>query len=548
MAAHPWPAMLEESSKWGTVNAVFSLLAAQPVLYLFLVLGIGMAFGHVKVKGISLGAAAVLFSAIAVTAWALADGYELLVPHDVGIMGLALFAFAIGITSGPSFFHVMRTSGGIVSVMVAVFLLAALVAVATGRALGMESALIAGTFAGAITNTPALAAAGAASGDPGTATVGYSISYLFGVLGMLGFAMLALSHGKNDTDAPSPIINRTVRIEREDRPSLFEVHQEVGDKVQFSRLRRGEDGPITHPRPTDRIQRDDLLTVVGPEEDVRRTIEKLGHISSHSLMTDRRYLDFRRVTVSNPKLAGRTLEELGLEEMFGATVSRVRRGDVDVVGEPGLTLLLGDRARIVAPTSKMEAVTKFFGDSARGLSDINPVALGFGMALGLFLGQVAIPMPGGSTFSIGSAAGTLIVGLVMGRVGRIGGVTTALPHTACAVLSELGLLVFLAYAGANAGTQIAAAFSSGAWIDIFLVGFATTMTVGLGLYLAMRHLFHMGGTRLSGLLGGAQTQPAVLAFCSGRTNGDPRVALGYAMVYPVAMIAKILIAQVLGGV
>jgi len=528
------------------VNAVFSLLAEQPLIFLFLMLGIGMAFGHLKLKGVSLGAAAVLFVAIATTAWALASGYELEVPHEVGSLGLALFAFAIGITSGPNFFHVMRTSANVVLAMIAVVLLGAAVTLLLGRAFGMETAMIAGTFAGAITNTPALAAAGAASGDPATATVGYSISYVYGVIGMIGFTMLALSYGKNDTDAPSPLINRTVRIERDDDLSLLEVHSKLGEKVQFSRLRRGEDGPITHPRNTDRIYRDDLITIVGPESDVRTAIEFLGHISSHSLMTDRRYLDFRRVTISNPKIAGRTVEELGLEEKFGATVSRVRRGDIDMVGEPGLTLLLGDRARIVAPTSKMEAVSKFFGDSSRGLSDINPVALGLGLALGLFIGQIPIPIPGG-TFVIGAAAGSLIVGLLMGRVGRIGNVTTALPHTACAVLQELGLLVFLAYAGANAGKQIGSAFASGAWIQIFVVGFATTTTVGVGLYFVMRYFIKMGGTRLSGVIGGTQTQPAVLAFANNRTGADPRVALGYAMVYPVAMITKILVAQILGG-
>lgn len=529
-----------------TVDVVFNLLAQQPLLYLFLVLGIGMAFGHLRLRGVSLGAAAVLFSAIAFTAVAQQSGHDLLVPHEVGVLGLALFAFAIGITSGPSFFHVMRTSAGVVGAMVAVFVVGAGVAVATGRAFAMEPALIAGTFAGAITNTPALAAAGAASGDPATATVGYSISYLFGVLGMLGFALIALHRGQHDTDVPSPIINRTVRIERDDRLSLQEVQEHLGSKIQFSRLRRGEAGPITHPRGRDRIDRDDLLTVVGPDDDVRRAVEYLGHASSHSLMTDRRYLDFRRVTVSNPKLAGRTIDELDLEERFGATVSRVRRGDIDMIGEPDLTLLLGDRARVVAPASKMDEVSHYFGDSTRGLTDINPIALGFGMALGLFLGQLRVPL-GDDSFSIGSAAGTLIVGLLMGRVGRIGTITTALPHTACAVLSELGLLLFLAYAGANAGTQIVTAFASGAWIAILVVGMATTTTIGLGLFIIMRRVFRMGGTRLSGLLGGAQTQPAVLAFCNGRTNGDPRVALGYAMVYPVAMIAKILLAQVLGG-
>jgi len=529
------------------VPATFDLLAQQPLVFVFLMVGIGMAVGHVRVRGVALGAAAVLFAAIAVTAWALAVGVTLHVPHEVGSLGLALFAFAIGVQSGPSFFHVMRTSAGVVAAMVGVLLLGAAVAHAGGRAFGMDAALIAGTFAGAITNTPALAAAGASSGDPAGATVGYSISYLFGVIGMLGFAMLALAYGRNDTDAPSPLINRTVRIERDDRPSLAEVQQALGGKVQFSRLRRGEDGPIMHPRSTDRLDRDDLLTLVGPEDDVRTAIDHLGHLSSHSLLSDRRYLDFRRVTVSNPKLAGLTLQQLDLEDKFGATVSRVRRGDVDMVGEPGLTLLLGDRARIVAPTSRMDAISKFFGDSARGLSDINPVALGFGMALGLFLGQVAIPLPGGGTFVVGSAAGTLLVGLVMGRLGRVGPITTALPQTACAVLAELGMLLFLTYAGANAGGQITRAFTSGAWIQIFIVGFATTTTVGLGLYLVMRYAFRMGGTRLSGVLGGTQTQPAVLAFCNGRTNGDPRVALGYAMVYPVAMIAKILVAQVLGG-
>lgn len=535
------------SGERATLYKIFELLAAQPVLYLFLLVGLGMAIGHAKIKKVALGAAAVLFLAIGLTAWALATGVELEVPHDLGIMGLAVFAFAIGITSGPNFFHVMRTSLPVVVGVVVVVVLAAGVGLGLGRALDMPIALIAGTFAGAITNTPALAAAGAASGDPGTATVGYSIAYLYGVLGMIAFAMLALVHGRNDTDVPSPIINRTIRIERDDRLTLGEIRDAVGDRVQFSRLRRGEGGPITSPHATDVLHRDDLITVVGPEEDIRATIDFLGHVSSHSLLTDRRYLDFRRVTVSNPALAGRTIAELDLDNRFDATVSRVRRGDSDLVPEPGFILLLGDRARVVAPIGKMDAVSKFFGDSSRGLTDVNPVAFGLGLALGLFLGQIPIPMGGGSTFTIGSAAGSLIVGLVMGRVGRIGKFTTALPHTASNVLSEFGILIFLAYAGTNAGRQISTAFTSGAWLEIFALGFAITTTYGLGLYFVMRRVLHMGGTRLAGLLGGAQTQPAVLAFCNGRTNADPRVALGYAMVYPVAMIGKILAAQILGG-
>lgn len=529
------------------MQTVFEFLAGQPIIYLFLLVGIGMAVGHFKVKGISLGAAAVLFSAIALTAWGETYGVEMLVPHDVGTAGLALFAFAIGVLSGPTFFHVLRTSAHVIVSMMLVLIVGAGVALGVGRLLGMETALIAGTFAGAVTNTPALSAASTASGDAALATVGYSIAYLWGVLGMLLFATLALNYGKNDTDAPSPLINRTIRVERDDAPTLGQLRTMLGDRVQFSRLRRGEDGPITTPVDTDEIHWDDLVTVVGPHSDVQRAVEELGHISSHSLMTDRRYLDFRRMTVSNPRLVGRTLAELDLEEKFGATVSRVRRGDVDMVGEDHLILLPGDRARVVAPTARMDEISKFFGDSSRGLSDINPVALGLGMALGMMIGQIPFPIPGGHTFAIGAAAGTLIMGLVMGRVGRIGRFSVALPHTACNVLFELGLLLFLAYAGANAGTQIANAFASGTWISILVLGFAITTVLGLGIYLVMRYTVKMGGTRLSGLIGGMQTQPAVLAYCNARTGSDPRVALGYALVYPVAMIAKILLAQVLGG-
>lgn len=529
------------------MHAIFSLLAENQVLLLFILVGAGMALGHLKIRGIGLGAAAVLFIAIAVSAWGLTYGAELKVAHDIGVLGLALFAFAIGVNSGPNFFHMMRTAGGPILGMLAVLIAAGGAAYAVGSALGMEVPLIAGTFAGAITNTPALASAGAASGQPDLATVGYSISYLFGVIGMLVFAQLALNYGKRDKDTPSPIANRTIRVERDDRPAIADLQRVLGTSLQFSRLRRGEVGPITTPMPTDVLYRDDLITVVGPQEDLDKAIAELGHGSSHSLLADRRYLDFRRITVSDPKLAGHQIHELNLEEKFSATVSRVRRGDVDMVGTPDLVLQLGDRVRVVAPTSKMKGISKYFGDSARGLSDINPIALGLGMALGILIGETPIMLPGGSTFSIGAAAGTLIVGLVMGKIGRIGKVVTAIPYTACQVLSEFGLLVFLAYAGTAAGGQIANAFTGGSWWKIFVLGVVVTTIVGAGIYIVMRWVFKLGGTRTAGVLGGTQTQPAVLAYANTRTNTDPRVALGYAMVYPMAMIAKILIAHILGG-
>ena len=499
---------------WKVAHAnVLHHLAGNAVLVLFLLVGAGMLLGHIKIKGVSLGAAAVLFSGIALAAWGASASTPIEVPKELGTLA----------------------------------------AVGVGRLLGLKAAMIAGAFAGAVTNTPALAAAGnaaAMAGDkagPGDATVAYAVTYLYGVIGMLFFCLLALRYRRSDKDTPSPLINRTIRVEREDGPLLGNIVETISGQLRFSRLRRGEKGPITRPKNNDRLYKDDLITVVGTQDAVNQAIKAVGHGSSHSLIEDRKYLDFRRITVSDPKLAGRTIGELDIDSRFGATISRVRRGDVDMVGTPDLVLQQGDRVRVVGPTGRMKEISTYFGDSSRGLSSINPVALGLGMALGIFIGEWKFLTPTGATFSIGSAAGTLLIGLIFGRIGRIGKFVTAMPFTATAVLSEFGLLVFLAQAGTKAGGEIAHAFTGGDWWRIFVTGFVVTTIVGLGIYVSMRWIVKMGGTRLSGLIGGAQTQPAILAFANERPGADPRVALGYAMVYPVAMIVKIFIAQVLGG-
>lgn len=531
------------------MTAVFEFLVEQPAVLTFLLIGLGMFLGHRRVKGVKLGAAAVLFLAIAVAAWAQAYDIEVRVPHLLGHVGLLLFAFAIGNNSGASFFQNIKRATGPIIAMLGMYIVVAGVAYAAGKYIfGMDIALIGGTFAGALTNTPALAAVGEASGDPGLATVGYAVAYLFGVIGMLIAAEFALRRSASDTDAPAKITHYNVRVERTDRTTVGAVMREVDGPIEFSRLRRGEQGPIWIPESTDVLEKDDLVTIVGSIDDVERALRFLGHRSSHSLRQDRRFLDFRRITLSETALVGKTVGELDeiLEERWGAKVSRVRRGDNDMLAIPSLVVEMGDRVRVVGPTMKLKEISHWLGDSSRGLTDINPVAFGLGLALGAVIGAIPIPVPGGS-FTLGGAAGVLIVGLVMGKLGKVGNFVTAIPNTVNAVIAELGLLIFLAQAGTNAGGQIAEAFTGGDWWKILILGFLITGVFACGMFVIMRKLFQMGGTKLSGLLAGAQTQPAVLGYANSKTGSDPRVALGYALVYPAAMFAKIIIAQILGA-
>ncbi len=529
---------------------IFTHLAEGPVILAFLLMGVGMVFGSLKVKGVSMGAAMVLFTAIVVAAWAGTYGIEVRVPPVLGTFGLVLFAFSIGNNAGANFFSSLKRGAGPILMMVALFAITGTTAYLLGtKVFGMSPALAAGTFAGALTNTPALATAAEASGDAATATVGYAVSYLFGVIGMLTAAGLALSKAHLDTDAPAPVTHETIRVEREDAPRIRDIIAHLPGSVEFSRLRRGETGPIWIPVNSDILDKDDLVTVVGTKEVLQALESELGHRSSLSLRADRRLMDFRRVTVSNHKLAGKTIEDLDkvLDERWSARISRVRRGDADQLANPHFMVEMGDRLRVVAPTDKMKEISTWLGDSTKGLTDINPIGLGVGLALGVFIGELRMPLPGGGTFAIGAAAGVLIIGLLMGRMGRIGPVITALPVTANLVLGELGLMLFLAQAGTNAGGQILSAFTSGEWLRILILGLILTSMMAAGLYVTMRSIFKMGGTQLSGLLAGSQTQPAVLAFANGRTNSDPRVAMGYALVYPVAMIGKIFIAYIIAS-
>lgn len=268
-----------------------------------------------------------------------------------------------------------------------------------------------------------------------------------------------------------------------------------------------------------------------------------GRESPQILDDDRHDLDFRRITISQHQLAGKTIAQVNnaLNDRWGARISRIRRGDEDQVANPEFLVELGDRVRVVGPAGHLKAISKYLGDSSHGLTDINPVALGLGLALGILLGHIDIPLPGEATLNLGAAAGVLLVALVMGRIGRIGKMITALPHSANTVLADLGLLLFLAQAGTNAGGQIAGAFSSGAWWKILLLGMLVTTIVAVGIALVMHRMLGNGATKTVGILAGAQTQPAILAFVNNRTAADTRVTLGYTLVYPAAMISKILI-------
>ncbi len=526
------------------------LLADNPLVLLSLLLAVGSAIGALSYRSFSLGPAAVLFLALAVSAW----DERLEVPRVLGLLGLVLFAYSVGVSAGPSFFSALRTGGRALAVVVGVLLAGAGVALAGGALLGVDGPILSGVFSGALTNTPALAASVEQLRSEGP-VVGYSVTYLGGVLGMMLAAGLALRRRPPPQSADAgPAVPRleraSIRIDRDGLPTLAELARRYGEQVRFSRLMVGDEpghpGRLDLPAADYAPIRGDIVTVVGQASMVARVVRDLGHRSSVRLVADRSALDYRRIALSNRALAGRHLGDLDLPGQYGVTATRVRRGDVDLLATDDLVLVLGDRVRVVGPTADIAATAELLGDSERGATDINPVGLFLGLGLGLLVGLVEIPVPGTGGVSLGIAGGPLLVGLVVGRLQRTGPVLWSLPYSVSATLSQLGMLVFLAYAGSSSGAALAEALAGDLGPRLLLLGALVTLTVAVGLLLTAR-LTGAYGPRLAGVVAGTQTQPAVLAYANDATGADPRVNLGYALVFPVAMIVKVVIAPLLGG-
>jgi len=544
------------------VARLVRLLAENALLLLFLVAGLGFVIGRIRVKGFGLGVAAVLFVGLAVGAL----HPSLKLPEFVQQFGLVLFVYTIGLQSGPGFFQSFRKRG-VRDNSFALFILVfgALLVVVAHFALRLRPGLTAGTYAGALTNTPALASVleylGAttpslererALAEP---VVAYSLTYPTGVLGVIAAIWIArrISRSERTQERVSAadaiaigqkLVDLTVKIDRDDAIGhpAEELRQKKKLAVLFGRVRHEGHSKIVTDETV--FARGDLVTCVGTANEVERSIALLGEKSDERIDLDRREVDFRRIFVSNAKLVGETLDELRLPERFGAIVTRVRRGDVEFLPDESTVLELGDRVRVVAPPSRMDAISHWFGDSYKALSEMDVITFSVGIALGLLLGILPIPTGAGASFKLGIAGGPLIVGLVLGRLGRTGPLTWSLPFSVNLTVRQLGLVLFLAAVGTRSGYAFVSTFREGGGLAVFAAGAIVTCAVATTALVVGRKVLKIPQSLLVGMVSGVHTQPAALAFaCEQQGNELPN--LGYAMVFPIATIGKILIAQLL---
>jgi len=540
------------------LGSIVTTLAENPILTLFAVIGLGYLLGEISVFGFRLGTAGVLFVGLAVGSL----GPAISIPEVIPTLGLIIFIYTIGIQSGPEFFNSLRERGYRDSVFaLAIVVLGAGVTLLVSRPAHLTRARAAGLYTGAMTNTPALAAtrellrergrsAGlspeqlrAASDEP---VVAYSIAYPIGVIGVLvSFAVLR-RRWKPGMEPPSEAAEIRVRDFAVMNPAVIgrtveevlRLHHDPGFVV--SRIQHGGASEIV--RGDTRLEQRDIVVAVGDDDGLVRAEQIFGQPLEAHIEMDRSQLDFRRVFVSRQEIVGKRIRELDLENSMGATVTRLRRGDVDFIPTRDTRLELGDRVRVLTHRENFPAISQFFGDSIRGTAETDFGSVALGMVLGVLVGLVPIPLPGG-TIRLGFAGGPLLVALILGKLERTGRITWIMPLHSNLTLRQIGLLFFLAGVGIRAGYAFAQTLRQNG-LQMLLAGAAITLTVTVVSLVVGYKLLKIPFASLMGLVAGIQTQPACLAYATREANSDaPNLA--YAAVYPVAMIAKIILAQLL---
>ena len=546
------------------MSAFLDILAQNPLVLLFTIIGLGYLLGNISVFGFKLGVAAVLFVGIAFSA----IDTRLILPEYIYVIGLVLFVYSVALQSGPGFFSSFRRGGLRFSLVTALLLgFGAVVAILVGVLTDLSAPNIAGMFCGALTNTPALAAVietaqGLSANLPPDVqhlyatgpVVAYGLTYPVGVFGVILLLYLAQRRYRIDfaqeiaqaakESAPDEILSRTYRVTN---PALtgrtVEAVLQLAGYTGFtlSRIRKGDQIDIVLPDTV--LAGGDLVVAVGNTEAQERARLLFGEEAAEIIKDNLDGIMYRRFYVSNKSLVGKTIREVQLHRQVQATITRLRRGDVEFVPSAETPLELGDRVRVVLHRTDLERVTRLFGNSVKSISETDFLSLSLGIVLGVFLGMIPIPLPHGLTLKLGFAGGPLIAGLILGRLQRTGPINWEMPFSANLALRQIGLVFFLSAIGTLAGSGLIETLAAGGW-QLLLAGAAVTTAVTLATVLVGYRYFRLPMVAVMGMMAGIQTQPAVLAYATQQSDSD-QPNIWYATVYPASMVTKILLAQII---
>jgi putative transport protein len=517
------------------------IIGSQPILTAFLAIGVGYLVGQISIAGFSLGVGAVLFVGLAIGAFA--PKAQIIGP--IGLTGLIMFLYGIGILYGRQFFEGMVGVGQKYNLLALVGCLAGLaVALGLGHIFGIKIGHTLGLYAGSMTSTATLQAAldVMKNKDP---SIGYSIAYPFGVIGpiLCIYFMTRIVKPKFPAKAQRFHMAEISIGQRFAGKKLDELTSNVLADVQITMVRKGARNFVPT-SDTVLSTGDAVLVVAEREEAIAGAAAQLGNLEPGRLASDRTDLDYIRVFVGKAGVVGVPLASLPMPSGYPTHLLHVRRYDADLVPSPDLMLEFGDRVGVLTPPDRKEEIRRHFGDSVKAAAEFSYVSLGLGMVLGVLLGLIPIPIPGVGIVTLGIGGGPLIVALILGKLRRTGPLLWTMPLPANIVLRNFGLAMFLATVGVNAGQPFVRTVAESGFTMLF-IGVVVLLTTVFIVLLVGHYILKIPYDDLVGVASGATGNPAILVY-STKMAPTERPDIGYAMIFPSMTLVKVIAAQIVG--
>ena len=527
----------------------------QAVIVLSIIIAFGLALGKLRVKGVSLG---VTF------AGHLGLSIDPVILHYTENLGLVLFVYELGLKVGPGFFSSFRKGGLELNLLgLGVIFIGTVMTVLISLLFGIPIGDAVGVMCGATTNTPALGAAQQALAQFGISANGAALSCAVTYpLGVVGVILAIIIIRKCLIPAGMPL---TAARQEEDttfiaefricNPAVYgmtvkEISALCKTRFVISRLWHNDD--VSMPDSKTVLEKDDRLLVITTPEDCDKLKVLFG--AKEDRDWNKKGIDWNRIDhrvvsrniiVSRPSINGKRLGSLRLRNQFHINISRVSRSGLHLLATPELVLQLGDTLTVVGNDEEIDKVAKILGNTAGKLNDPNLGAIFVGIVLGLVVGSIPIMLPGISApVKLGLAGGPIIIGILIGRFGPMFRLVTYTTHSANLMLRGIGLSLYLACLGLDAGAQFLDTIMRSEGLLWILTGFLLTVIPVLIMgFVAMKFLrLDFGLT--CGMLCGSMANPMALNYANDIVPGD-YATVSYATVYPFSMFCRVIIAQLL---
>lgn len=534
--------------------------AVSTLVILSLAASIGLMLGKVEIKGIKLGSSGALFAGIALAHYGLSGNHEML--HFVKEFGLVLFVYALGIDIGPRFLGTLKTNGLKLNLIaIAIIFSGFFIALLIKHFAGLNAQQVVGLMSGAVTNTPGLGAAqqiltemGLYEGVSESGTT-YALAYPFGVIGLImGIIILRIIFRvdlkkENETYAAEHNIStkriESIKVEVTNANIIGKtvgfVKQRLKGEMVISRIERGDDMLIA----TDSmmIEKGDVIYGAAPEAHFPDIELKVGRVSLQEKRTLPGDLAMFHVLFTNRKLAGKTIEQIGIYRRYEANITRIIRAGIEILPTHDTVVEMGDMLRIVGKRQLLNEIRNELGNSVKELTTPNSIPIFLGIVLGIVVGSIPIFIPGLSApAKLGLAGGPLLVAIFFGHKGRIWRLSTYISPGANMFLREFGILLFLACVGISSGEGFMDSLINGGYR---FIGYGALITIIPVLMVgSLARLMGFNYLQLAGTLAGAMTDPPALEFANSLYQSNAQSA-AYATVYPLTMVLRIVLAQML---